>query len=245
MAKFLIILCLPMFVLVEASAKDTTFIFNHFNSTSPIKYVAAASLQSTAILLTNLSERVVGRAYFDKVVPMKRNGSVISFTTTFIFAMVPQRRSGGGDGLCFVMTPTTDLNGGIASQYFGLLNTSSDGKDYNHLFAVEFDTVKSISVKENDNNHVGIDLNSVRSVVAEAAGIWEGNSLTPINLKSGHNIRVWIDYDGDSKQLEISIAAVGEARQQKALLSKKDLDLDGIIQDQMYVGFSASTGFQG
>ncbi|XP_059066886.1 L-type lectin-domain containing receptor kinase IV.2 [Cryptomeria japonica] len=243
-----LILCLCLLAASSSStiAQDahhnTTFLFNHFNAMSKIQYVAAASIQSNAIRLTNHSGRVIGRAYFDKAVPMKRNGSVMSFSTSFIFAMVPQARSDGGNGLCFVMTPTTALNGAIASQYFGLVNFSSNGKDYNHIFAVEFDTIQSVGVEDKDNNHVGIDLNGVRSVVAEAAGIWEGNSLTPINLKSGHNIRAWIDYDGYSKQLEISIAAVGEARPHKALLSKEDLDLDGIIQDHMYVGFSASTG---
>ncbi|XP_057829890.2 L-type lectin-domain containing receptor kinase IV.1-like [Cryptomeria japonica] len=228
--------------IAQDAHQNTIFVFNHFNTTSTIKYFADASLQSNAICLTNHPERVIGRAYFDKAVPVKGNGSVISFSTSFIFAMVPHPRSGGGNGLCFIMTPTTALNGAIANQYFGLVNFSSDGKDYNHLFAVEFDTIESVGVENKDSNHVGIDLNGVKSVVAQPAGIWEGNSLTPINLKSGHNIRAWIGYDGESKKLEISIAAVGEARPEKALLSKKELDLDGIMQDQMYVGFSASTG---
>ncbi|XP_059066865.1 L-type lectin-domain containing receptor kinase S.4 isoform X1 [Cryptomeria japonica] len=230
------------FTIAEGVEQNTSFIFNHFNVTSTIKYVADTSIQSNAINLTNHSRRAIGRAYFEKAVPTKRNGSVISFSTTFIFAMVPQPRSDGGNGLCFIMTPTPLLNGAIASQYLGLVNLSSNGKDYNHIFAVEFDTIESVGVEDKDSNHVGIDLNGVKSVVAQPAGYWQGNTLTPIDLKSGHNIRAWIDYDGDLKQLDISIAVVGEARPHKALLSKKDLDLDGIIQDQMYVGFSATTG---
>ncbi|XP_057829899.2 L-type lectin-domain containing receptor kinase IV.3-like [Cryptomeria japonica] len=133
--------------------------------------------------------------------------------------MVPQARSDGDNGLCFVMTPTPLLNDAIASQYLGLINFSSNGKDYNHIFSIEFDTIQSVGMEDKDNNHVGIDLNGVRSVVAEVAGIWEGNSLTPINLKSGNNIRAWIDYNGYSKQLEISIAAVGEGFRDDNLLS--------------------------
>ncbi|KAH9297582.1 hypothetical protein KI387_029264, partial [Taxus chinensis] len=56
-----------------------------------------------------------------------------------------------------------------------------------------------------------------------------------VDLKSGHNIRAWIEYDGESKKLDITIAGVGETRPQKTL------NLDEVIQDQMYVGFSAST----
>ncbi|XP_059066845.1 L-type lectin-domain containing receptor kinase S.4-like [Cryptomeria japonica] len=239
----ILILCL-LIILTEAEGvqQNTSFVFNHFNTTSTIKYVADASIQSNAIRLTNHSERLIGRAYFDKAVPMKRNGSVISFSTSFIFAMVPHPLSGGSNGLCFIMTPTPALNAAFATQYLGLVNLSSNGKDYNHLFAVEFDTSKSIGVEDKDDNHVGIDLNGVKSVAAEPAAYWKGNTSTPINLKSGHNIRAWIDYNGESKQLDISIAPVGEARPQKALLARKDLDLDGIIQDQMWVGFSASTG---
>ncbi|XP_059067519.1 L-type lectin-domain containing receptor kinase IV.1-like [Cryptomeria japonica] len=239
----ILILCLSIILTAAQGVhQNTTFVFNHFNTTTTIKYVAAASIQSNAIRLTNHSERVIGRAYLDKAIPMKRNGSVISFSTSFIFAIVRHARSGWADGLCFVMTPTTALDGAFATQYLGLLNISSDGKDYNHLFAVEFDTSQSIGVDNKDGNHVGIDLNGVKSLLAEPAGYWEGNSLTPINLKSGHNIRAWIDYDGASKQLDISLAAIGEAKPQKALVSKKDLDLDGIIEEYMYVGFSASTG---
>ncbi|XP_057829900.2 L-type lectin-domain containing receptor kinase S.4-like [Cryptomeria japonica] len=119
--------------------------------------------------------------------------------------MVPHPLSSGSNGLCFIMTPTPALNAAFATQYLGLVNLSSNGKDYNHLFAVEFDTSKSIGMEDKDDNHVEID------------------------------------YNGESKQLDISIVPVGEARPQKALLSRKDLDFDGIIQDQMWVGFSAST----
>ncbi|XP_057829903.2 L-type lectin-domain containing receptor kinase S.4 [Cryptomeria japonica] len=246
MASHLILFLLGAAVSSLASAsgveQSTSFIFNQFSGTNTIEYVEDASMQSNVIHLTNHSERAIGRAYYDKLVPMKRKGSVISFSTSFVFAIVPHPRSGGGDGLCFIMTPTTALNGAIATQYFGLVNTSSDGKDYNHLFAVEFDTIQSIGVEDKDSNHVGIDLNSVKSVVAQFAGYRVGNTLMPINLKSGHNIRAWIDYDGASKQLDIRIAAIGQARPQKALLSKKNLNLDDIIEDHMYVGFSASTG---
>ncbi|XP_059067520.1 L-type lectin-domain containing receptor kinase IV.2-like [Cryptomeria japonica] len=240
----ILILCLSIILTAAQGVhQNTTFVFNHFNTTTTIKYVAAASIQSNAIRLTNHSKRIIGRAYLDKAVPMKRNGSVISFSTSFIFAIVPHARSGGADGLCFVMTPTTALNGAFATQYLGLLNISSDGKDHNQLFAAEFDTSQSIGVDNKDGNHVGIDLNGVKSLLAEPAGYWEGNSLTPINLKSGHNIRAWIDYDDASNQLDISIAAIGEAKPQKALVSKKDLDLDGIIEEYVYVGFSASTDY--
>ncbi|KAH9297577.1 hypothetical protein KI387_029259, partial [Taxus chinensis] len=230
-------------VMAEEDNQITNFVFDHFNATSKIKNVGDASIQqSNAILLTNHSERLIGRAYYSNPVAMKsRNGSVISFSTSFIFSIVPHPRSGGGDGLCFVMTPSTSLNGAIATQYFGLVNTTSDGQAYNHLFAVEFDTIKSIGVEDKDSNHVGIDVNSVKSLDAHFAGVWEGTRFRDVDLKSGHNIRAWIDYDGGSKKLDITIAGVGETRPQKTLLTRT-LDLDDVIQDQMYVGFSASTG---
>ena len=167
-----------------AAHQYTTFLFNRFNSTSIIKYVADASLQSPANRLTNYSQRLIGHAYFDWPVSMKRNGSVIPFNTSFVFAMVPQPHSDGGNGVCFIMTPTTDLNGAIASQYLGLVNFSSNGKDHNHLFAVEFDTIESVGVEDKDNNHVGVDLNGIKSVVAQPAVNWKGNNLRAIDMKS-------------------------------------------------------------
>ncbi|KAH9297578.1 hypothetical protein KI387_029260 [Taxus chinensis] len=230
-------------VMAEEDNQITNFLFDHFNATSKVTNIGDASIhQSNALHLTSHSERLVGRAYYSNPVAMKsRNGSVISFSTSFIFSMVPHPRNGVGYGLCFLMTPSTSLNGAISAQYLGLINRTSNGQPYNHIFAVEFDTVKNIDVNDKDNNHVGIDFNSVKSLDTHSAGVWEGTRFRDVDLKSGHNIRAWIEYDGESKKLDITIAGVGETRPQKTLLSKT-LNLDEVIQDQMYVGFSASTG---
>uniref|UniRef100_A0A0C9RKC8 non-specific serine/threonine protein kinase n=1 Tax=Wollemia nobilis TaxID=56998 RepID=A0A0C9RKC8_9CONI len=228
----------------DVLGNDTAFVYNGFNNTAAPLLVGAASVRSGAVHVTNHSERLIGRTYYPQRVAVKRNGSVTSFHTSFVFAIVPHPRNGGGDGLCFVMTPDTELHGAIATQYLGLVNTTSDGQSYNHIFAVEFDTIQSIGVEDKDSNHVGIDLNSVKSVQATPAGSWEGNNtFRELSLKSGHNIRAWIDYDAASKRLDITLAEPRAPRKpEKPLLTRKNLDLDSILEDEMYVGFSASTG---
>ncbi|PUZ75747.1 hypothetical protein GQ55_1G231900 [Panicum hallii var. hallii] len=64
--------------------------------------------------------------------------------------------------------------------------------------------------------------------------------LTPEfrDLNSNH---VWVDYDGRSKQLEVTLSPLHTPKPRKPLLSEA-IDLSSLMADAMYVGFSASSG---
>lgn len=92
-----------------------------------------------------------------------------------------------------------------------------------------------------NNNHVGVDVNSLASVQAHEAGYWpeDGNSFERLALNNGKNYQVWIDYaDGT---VNVTMAPVGTKRPNAPLLSVA-LNLSQVFEDEMYVGFTASTG---
>ncbi|XP_057839506.2 L-type lectin-domain containing receptor kinase SIT2-like [Cryptomeria japonica] len=227
---------------------DTSFIFNQFDA-STLELFGNASVQSKAIFLTNQSQYSIGRAFYGHPVSMKDSGSLssaLSFSTSFVFKIINAGSclSRSGHGLAFIMTPHRSPEGFLPSGYLGLLkNISSMGKASNHLFAVEFDTVKNLEFLDIDDNHVGVDLNDLTSVKSETAGYWNDNSQwRELDLSNGQNIQAWIDYDHPLNELKVTIAEACSNRPEKPLLYLKNISLSDILEEEIYVGFSAATG---
>ncbi|KAE8728787.1 L-type lectin-domain containing receptor kinase VII.1 [Hibiscus syriacus] len=100
--------------------------------------------------------------------------------------------------------------------------------------AAEFDDI--------DNNHVGIDVNSLKSTSFHTAGYWPdkvNSDFGGLKLNNGKNYQVWIDY-ADSV-VNVIMAVVGVKRPKRPSLNVS-LDLSDVFEDEMYVGFTASTG---
>jgi len=219
-----------------------TFLFDGFNGTNLILEAGASLIPSQSTLaLTNHTLWVFGRALYSTPVQMKNHETLSSFSTTFVFSMVPPPSNEGGNGMAFIITPYTSTMTAMSAQYLGLLNNTSNGKPYNHLFAVEFDTIKTMEFNDPDDNHVGVDINNLISVNVERAGYWKGEDFQEFSLKSGRNIQAWIDYDHLQSQLNVSIMLAGLPRPQKPLISAK-IDLHSVLKEKMFVGFSAGTG---
>lgn len=97
---------------------------------------------------------------------------------------------------------------------------------------MEFDTYKN--PRDIDKNHIAIDTTSVEYPVAVRSLNEVG-----IDLRSGNNIRVKIEYDGLKKILQVDVAYEDEAMVN--FLKQKIIMADTVPQ-QAYVGFTASTG---
>ena len=98
--------------------------------------------------------------------------------------------------------------------------------------AVEFDTAFDPSHGDINDNHVGIDVNSIVSV-ASVDAISKG-----IDLKSGREMMVWIEY---SDVLKLIRVWVGYSRvKPKSPVLSAQVDLAGKFREYMHVGFSAS-----
>ncbi|KAJ7950278.1 Lectin receptor kinase [Quillaja saponaria] len=167
-------------------------------------------------------------------------GKAYSFSTCFALAIVPEYPKLGGHGFAFAIATTKDLKA-LPSQYLGLLNSSDNGNFSNHLFAVEFDTVQDFEFGDINDNHVGIDINSMESNKSAAAGYFSDDSMKhDLNLKSGKTILAWVDYDSTENVINVTLSLFS-SKPRTPILSFP-VDLSPILDEFMYVGFSASTG---
>ncbi|CAI9761995.1 unnamed protein product [Fraxinus pennsylvanica] len=241
---FKIALLVLYFLVGQATMEDVKFKFNGFQS-ADLSLNGIAGITSSGLLkLTNATKQGVGQAFYPSPINFKNsNGSAFSFSTSFVFAIEPQYPDLSGHGIAFVLAPTRGLPGARASRYLGLFNERNDGNSSNHVFAVELDTIQDNEFLDINPNHVGIDINSMKSVKSEPAGYYaNGNGvLRNLTLYSGKPMQVWVEYDGLAKKISVTLAPLYANKPNTSLLSLL-YDLSPILKQTMYVGFSSSTG---
>ncbi|KAL0452839.1 UNVERIFIED_CONTAM: L-type lectin-domain containing receptor kinase S.4 [Sesamum latifolium] len=206
MAKRLLLFLILLLLLSSPEfCEADEFIFHGFKSSgSRISLNGVAEIEQNGILkLTNDTPRVVGHAFYESPIKFKSSstdGKALSFSTAFVFAIVPEYEKLGGHGFAFTVSKSKELNRGLPNQYLGLMNPSDLGKFSNHVFAVEFDTVKDFEFGDINDNHIGIDINSLVSNASVSA------SKEGINLTSGIRIQAWIDYDSIRQELNVTLS---------------------------------------
>ena len=189
--SFLIILYLISIPL--KLAQDVNFIYNGFHQAN-LHLDGIAKIHPNGLLqLTNTSNQQVGYAFHP--LPLKFNTTStssltpsLSFSTNFVFAIVPQIPNLGGHGLTFTISPSWDFTHAVASQFLGLFNSKDDGLPANHILAIELDTLLNPELLDINKNHVGIDVNGVISVESAPASYIpnkEGKNIS-LDLLSGN-----------------------------------------------------------
>jgi len=228
-------------------------VFNGFNSSDMLLY-GLATVESRILTLTNKTSFSIGRALYLEKIRTKRPDSsfVYPFSTSFIFSMVPYKNTLPGHGIVFLFTPVTGIEGASSSQHLGLFNLTNNGDPNGHVFGVEFDVFKNQEFDDINANHVGIDVNSLKSNATHDAGYWLDNqrsdnssntgdekTFKELKLNSGENYQVWIDYS--DSLINVTMAPAGMKRPRKPLLNVS-LNLSEVFEDEMYVGFTSATG---
>ncbi|EFH43685.1 hypothetical protein ARALYDRAFT_353897 [Arabidopsis lyrata subsp. lyrata] len=226
---------------VSESEEEGEFGFNGYLYNS----YGTANLDSNGLLkLSNYTVQKTGQVFYNLPVRFKNspNATVSSFSTTFVFAIVSQIPTLSGHGIAFAICPTKGLPYATPSQYLGLFNISNNGNFSNHVVAVEFDTIQSTEFRDIDDNHVGIDINSLRSEKAYTAGYYEDDgTFKNMSLINRKPIQAWIEYDSSRKQLNVTIHPIHVSKPKTPLLSLTK-DLSPYLFERMYVGFTSSTG---
>ncbi|KAE8696568.1 L-type lectin-domain containing receptor kinase IV.2 [Hibiscus syriacus] len=241
-------LAIPLTLLVSLAASDDVgFIYNGFRSAN-LSLDGIAQFTSNGLLkLTNESRSQTAHAFYPHLVSFKNstNGSVSSFSTTFVFAIASGYQSLSGHGLAFVISPTKSFPGAFVAQYLGLFNDSNNGNQRNHVVAVEFDTIPNTEFKDINGDHVGIDINGLNSRASFPAGYYEDGSRQfrklSLALIGGQRIQVWVEYHGLQKRMDVTLARFRVSKPKTPLLSFFH-DLSLVVKNEMYVGFSSSTG---
>ncbi|KFK35183.1 hypothetical protein AALP_AA5G251200 [Arabis alpina] len=149
--------------------------------------------------------------------------------------------------MAFVISPTRNLPGASSDQYLGIFNETNNGKTSNNVIAIELDIHKDEEFGDIDDNHVGININGMRSIVSASAGYYDDKdgNFKNLSLISTMVMRVSIVYSQPDKQLNVTLSpAEISVPPQKPLLSLNQ-DLSPYLLEEMYFGFTASTGSVG
>ncbi|XP_027118101.1 L-type lectin-domain containing receptor kinase IV.1-like [Coffea arabica] len=227
-----------------AASDDFGFIYQGFQS-SNLSLDGLAKITNNGLLqINNKTKLQTAHAFYPNPINFKTksNSSAFSFSTQFVFAMVPDGSGFPSPGMAFVIAPTKVLARGPSTELLGLFDASTDGSPTNHVFAVELDTFREQQYADINANHVGIDINSVKSKVSRPASYqpYNKNSFENLDLGSGQQMQLWVEYDRVDRRINVTLAPTVAAKPHTPLLSLS-YDLSPILQQTMYVGFSAST----
>jgi hypothetical protein len=209
-----------------STPQDFTTDFNVYGNTQ---------VNGSAIQLTASRSYVAGTAFTKNAIPLTdENGNPISFSVQYQFTMPSAGGIGdadgvGADGLTFAIAASPTVGQvGIGLGYGGTPRS----------IAVEYDTynngIDDNGHSDNNNgNHIGIDVNGNLNSVA----------FKPIStrLNDGGIWNNWVDYNAETKVLEVRLSQSSE-RPSTADLSYS-VDLSAVLaSNQAYLGFTASTG---
>ncbi|XP_068311339.1 L-type lectin-domain containing receptor kinase IX.1-like [Pyrus communis] len=207
----------------------------------PDAFVDGKSLRLTTSTAGDQLNQSVGRATYSKPFLLRENatGKLANFTTNFTFSI----NSGGetlyADGLAFFLAPNgSSLNTEVGvGGSLGLPTKNPPNSESTNLYpfvAVEFDIFKNgvTSVKDPDGDHVGIDINSVKSNVTKP---WNGSITT------GKENTARIRYDSGSKNLSVVYTSFVNGVPVWEYLDYM-VNLSEYLQGYVVVGFSAATG---
>jgi len=182
-------------------------------------------------------------AFSNNPVISSNTSSVPSFSTTFVFAIISEYDSVSSDGLAFVLSSTNQLFSSSERQYLGLPNSETMGNESNHFLAIELDTIRNLEFRDIDDNHIGVDMNSLISNASKGAGYYTPDGeFKNLKLNSGEPMQVWVDYDSERTILNVTIAPLPSTKPNRPLLSIP-YDLSSVLPNtRAYVGFSSAAG---
>ncbi|XP_052150841.1 L-type lectin-domain containing receptor kinase SIT2 [Oryza glaberrima] len=246
MPFFVLLLFLGLGCLRPAAAADEQFVFNGFTGAN-LSFDGMATVTPNGLLmLTNGTNQLKGHAFFPAPLQFHRapnSTAMQSFSTAFVIGIIGAFEDLSSHGMAFIIAKSKNLTSALPGQFMGLVNSANNGNATNHLFAVEFDTILNSEFNDMSGNHVGIDVNGLNSVDADNAGYYDDGTgdFKNMSLVSRRPMQVWVDFDGQTMQVNVTMAPLEVARPKKPLLSKI-VNISSVIDDTAYVGFSSATG---
>ncbi|CAN6851791.1 unnamed protein product [Brassica oleracea] len=116
--------------------------------------------------LTNTTKHSYGHVFNSNPVLFKNS----SLNFHFHLGIVPEHNHSGSHGMACVLSPTRHLPGVSSDQYLVLFNKTTNDETSNNIIAIELDIHKDEEFGDIVDNHVGININGLRSVVSALAG---------------------------------------------------------------------------
>lgn len=230
-----------------ALAAADEFTYNGFGGSDLLLDGMAAVAPNGLLALSNGTSQMAGHAFHPAPFRLRDGAAAAarSFSAAFVFAIVSNYTVLSDNGMALVVAPSTRLSAFNAGQYLGVLNVTDNGRDGNRVFFVELDTMLNPEFQDMNSNHVGVNVNSMRSLRNHSAGYYDDatGAFTNLSLISRRPMQVWVDYDGAAARLDVAMAPAGVPRPRKPLISTPlNLSAVGADDGTAYVGFSAATG---
>ena len=199
---------------------------DRFDDAASLKFNGNAVLADDGLRLTN-SGNQTGSAFFARPLAIDEN---TSWATQFQFQL--SGGSGGADGFTFMLQNDAEalnsLGDGGGDLGYGSGENTATG--IARSLAIEFDTYQNSW--DINNNHISVlrdgNVNNALTTIA-----------APFDLNNGDVLNAWVEYDGNTNLLEVSLADT--AIKPDAALSL-NIDLASVLGSQAFLGFSAGTG---
>ncbi|KAK7839412.1 lectin-related protein [Quercus suber] len=233
---FFFLLLLPP--LLSISFNLTSFNDTYINFTGDAFSDSDGYIQVTEVTRQKNITDSVGRATYKEPVRLweNRTGRLTDFTTHFSFKIeaTSTNAAWSADGLAFFITPNDSnvpLNktkGGA----LGLLDIALDNSTQNEIVAVEFDTFKNYF--DPSDNHVGIDVNSVKS---KANVTWPRSIIS-----NGETVNAWVSYNSTTQNLSVFLTYAINSVSNNTTSLFYIVNLKDVLPEWVSVGFSAATG---
>ncbi|KAL2502989.1 Concanavalin A-like lectin family protein [Forsythia ovata] len=231
---FMAFFLLNLYLKAVAADPNMSFSFKNFGKDSEefesqIALYGDAKVANDSIQISGSEISSSGRVIYKKPVKFVEGNptNLVSFSMYFVFSM----SSENGDGLAFIIVPVSFPLNVFDGCSMGLL-----GDRKVRFLAVEFDTFKDEKYSDVNGNHVGVDADSLVSVKV--------SNVSSINLvlNSAENLQAWIDYEANSKRIEVRLSKLGVFRPVDPLLSYP-IDLSQMWEkEDVLVGLSSSSG---
>ncbi|MCO5559430.1 hypothetical protein L7F22_013030 [Adiantum nelumboides] len=176
--------------------------------------------------------------YKDKVQFKYADYEVISFKTSFIFQIITTNPYPYcGSGMVFFIADYDKAPKKSYGRYFGLV--SPNATNSYRFFAVEFDTHISEEFEDPSGSHIGIDINSLKSIKYVDSNPYSSNP--ELCLYKNLTFTVWIEYNASASLIQLWMSNSSLAPRPAFPCLSLKYNLSDVFQDSMYVGFSASS----
>ncbi|XP_058099359.1 L-type lectin-domain containing receptor kinase IV.1-like [Magnolia sinica] len=240
-SKLLVWFLLAIYAASKVDGGD--FIYNGFRGANLSLDGSAEITTDGLLLLANSIQQKKGHAFHPIPLNFKPSqGKTQSFSTNFVFAIVPKYQEVRSYGTAFVISPSKEFPGSEVGEYMSIFNPKTIGNSSNHIAAIEFDTYRNPEFGDIDDNHVGIDINGLNSNSSAPAAYFSNMSggFKNLSLISGELMHVWVEYNGLQNLLNVTLFPIHLPKPDLPLLSMR-VDLSPIVLEDMYIGFASST----